>query len=191
MAGASNKFADNGTLEDSFTLEEHIILRLPIVELHYLSIMSKIIYLNFQEEANELRAILRDKPDKLKKLLKLDMDPNTNKVTVYLSNKVLIGTVKKLPTVIESYKTNICNNKSVLFKTADVSHLVECSFEDNSNNKTELNHGYCPPLKNVKRKRFRKAMFNQDFAIEAETISKELYYLLSTDLEAVRYKKFH
>lgn len=143
--------------------------------------------LNLQEEANELRAILRKKPYKLKKLLKIDMDPNSNRVTIYFNNKVLLGTLQKFPTVIESYKTNICNNKSVIFKTADVSYFVECGYEDPNDCSMELGHGYCPPLKNIKRKRFRRTMFNQDFAIEAEKISKELYYLLNTDLEAVSF----
>lgn len=134
--------------------------------------------------------ILQKKPSKLKKLLQIDIDPNTSKVIVYFSNNVLYGTLKKLPTIIESYKTNICYNKSVLYKTADVCHFVECFYEDNDDNKTETKHGYCPPLKNVRKKRFRKTMFNQDFAVEAEKISKELYYLLSTDLDAVSQNKF-
>lgn len=139
-----------------------------------------------QGEANELRQILHHKPEKLKKLLKIDIDPNTCKVTVYFCDKVLIGTMKRLPTIIESYKTDICTNKSLFFKTADMCHIVECSYEDNDDGKIETSHGYCPPLKNVRKKRFRKTMYNKDFAIEAEKISRELYYLLSTDLEAVR-----
>lgn len=78
-------------------------------------------------------------------------------------------------------------------KVADLCHFVEVS-ESDIDIKKESNHGYCPPFKNVREKRFRKTMYNQDFAIEAEKISKELYYLLSTDLEAVRsnkHKYFH
>lgn len=127
----------------------------------------------------------------MKKLLKIDIDSNTSKVTIYFGDKILFGKLKRLPTIIESYKTNICNNKSLLFKTADLCHIAECFYEEIDDNKTETIHGYCPPLKNVKRKRFRKTMYNKDFAIEAEKVSRELYYLLSTDLEAVRSYNFY
>lgn len=53
------------------------------------------------------------------------------------------------------------------------------------NVKQDLPHGYSAPLKNVKRKRFRKTLVNLEMAEATEMITKELYYLLSTDLQAV------
>lgn len=109
----------------------------------------------------------------------------SNKVIVDIVDVKLYGTLQKLPTIIESYKTNLCGSKSTLYKVADLCHIVHCNYEENTNGKTESTHGYCPPLKNVKKKRFRKTMYNENAALEAESVSKELYYLLSTDLEAV------
>ncbi|CAH1163209.1 unnamed protein product [Phaedon cochleariae] len=156
--------------EEKTMLEEQFILRIP------------------SEEAHKIRAILRTKPEKLKKILKFAIDPNTNKVITQISKLKLYGTLKKLPTIVESYKTNICNNKSVMFKTADICHIADCSYEEKPKEKIETIHGLTLPLKNVKRKRFRKTMYNADTAVEAEAVSKELYYLLSTDLEAVSSK---
>ncbi|CAG9861263.1 unnamed protein product [Phyllotreta striolata] len=154
-------------------LEEQFILRLP------------------SEEAQKVREILHTKPEKLKKVMKIDLDLNDNQVTVNFGKNRLSGRLRKLPTIIESYKTNICNNKSLLFKTADICHIADCGYgdiDDETAEKAETIHGLCPSLKNVKKKRFRKTLFNKDFAVEAEKISKELYYLLSTDLEAVSSK---
>ncbi|KAJ8964079.1 hypothetical protein NQ317_017913 [Molorchus minor] len=97
----------------------------------------------------------------------------------------MYGALRKLPTIIESYKTNICHNKSTMFKTADICQMLECHYDRTSSSRKDAIHGYCPPLKNAKRKQLRKTMYNSDFAVEAESVSKELYYLLSTDLEAV------
>ncbi|KAG5872461.1 hypothetical protein JTB14_024042 [Gonioctena quinquepunctata] len=156
--------------EDKFIIEEQFILRLP------------------SEEASKIREVLRTKPEKLKKLMKITHNSDASQVTLNICKTKLYGTMKKLPTIVESYKTNICNNKSLLYKTADVSHIAACDYEEKPREKLETNHGLCPPLKNVKKKRFRKTMFNTENAVEAETISKELYYLLSTDLEAASSK---
>lgn len=118
-------------------------------------------------------------------MLKIYLNPDENEGNVYFAKSVLYGTLKKLPTITESYKTNICNDRSTMFKTANISQMLDCSNQHEVKEKKETIHGYCPPLKNVKTKRFRKTMYNTDFAIEAESVTKELYYLLSTDLEAV------
>ncbi|KAJ8958471.1 hypothetical protein NQ318_002263, partial [Aromia moschata] len=119
---------------------------------------------------------------KIKKTLKLDINIDENEGRVWLNKTKLNGRLKKLPTIIESYKTNICNDKSTMFKTADICQMLEC-YKEEKTNKKDI-HGYCPPLKNIQHKRFRKTMYNTDFAIEAESVTKELYYLLNTDLEA-------
>lgn len=63
--------------------------------------------------------------------------------------------------------------------------MLECFEESIENYKKDTSHGYTLPLKNVKKKRFRKTLTNPEVAEETEVIAKELYYLLSTDLDAV------
>ncbi|XP_072380381.1 transcription initiation factor TFIID subunit 7-like [Diabrotica undecimpunctata] len=147
-------------------LEEQFILRLPV------------------EEARQVRTMLHFKPEKIKKCMKISVDPVDNKVAVDLNHKRLFGNLQKLPTIIESQKTNIDNNKSLLYKSADICYLADCSCEESSKKKAETPHGICPPLKNVKTKRFRKTLSNKESAFETESISKELYHLLRADLEA-------
>lgn len=133
--------------------------------------------------------MLHTKPEKVKKLLKIYLNPDEKEGSVYFGKSILYGILKKLPTIMESCKTNICNDTSTLFKTADICQMLDCSNQHEVKEKKDTIHGYCPPLKNVKTKRFRKTMYNTDFAIEAESVTKELYYLLSTDLEAVSTNK--
>ncbi|CAH1957120.1 unnamed protein product [Acanthoscelides obtectus] len=158
--------------DEKTQLEEQFILRLP------------------KDEAREIRNMINYKPERISKYLKMDLNTADNSVTVSWCNKRLYGALKKLPTIVESYKTNICNNRSNLFKTADICYMAACSkdVDEITTDKVETIHGLCPPLKNVKKKRFRKTLFNKELALEAEWISKELYYLLSTDLEAISSK---
>ncbi|XP_023028150.1 transcription initiation factor TFIID subunit 7 isoform X2 [Leptinotarsa decemlineata] len=153
--------------KDKFTLEEQFILRLPL------------------EEARYIREILHSKPEKLKKLLQITYNVDDSRIILNIGRSRLYGTMKKLPTIVESYKTNVGDNKALLFKTADISHIAVCDYVEKPKDKLEMNSGICPPLKNVKKKRFRKTMCNMDLAIEAEKVSKELHYLLSTDAQAV------
>ncbi|XP_050503636.1 transcription initiation factor TFIID subunit 7-like [Diabrotica virgifera virgifera] len=132
--------------------------------------------------------MLHFKPEKIKKSMKISVDPVDNKVSVDLNRKKLFGNLHKLPTIIESQKTNIDNNKSLLYKSADICYLADCSGEESTKKKAETPHGICPPLKNVKTKRFRKTLCNKESAFETESLSKELYHLLRADLEAVSYK---
>ncbi|KAL1502633.1 hypothetical protein ABEB36_007747 [Hypothenemus hampei] len=148
-------------------IEEQFILRLPIVE------------------SEKIRGLLRDKPEKLKRTLKIDLDPLKCEGTVIVGRKSLPAYLKKFPTIIESYKTNIANDKTNLYKTADISYILECFEHPVKKVKKEFIHGYTPPLKNVKKNRFRKTLVNPEETETTEMITKELYYLLSTDLDAV------
>ncbi|KAF7271743.1 hypothetical protein GWI33_015421 [Rhynchophorus ferrugineus] len=124
-------------------LEEQFILRLPL------------------KDAEKIRDILRNKPDRFRKMLKIDLDVGKGIGSVYLAN---------------------------MYKTADICHIVECFEEPLNCFSKDLNNGYTPPLKNVKSKRFRKTLDNPDVVQETELLTKELYYLISTDLEAVSTK---
>lgn len=118
-------------------------------------------------------------------MLKIDLDVRKSIGNVYLGKKKFFAYIKKFPTIIESYKTNMLDDKANVYKTADISHIVECYEEPLNCFKKDLNHGYTPPLKNVKTKRFRKTLDNPEVVQETELLTKELYYLISTDLEAV------
>ncbi|XP_057669057.1 transcription initiation factor TFIID subunit 7-like isoform X1 [Diorhabda carinulata] len=161
--------------EEKICLEEQFILRLPM------------------EQAQKVRKLLHSKPRKIKKLMNISLDPDSLKLIVDIKKMKLFGTLRKLPTIIESYKTNINNNKCLLFKTADICYIAECGYEENTTNPRHLQHGYCPPLKNCKKNRFRKTLYNKDVAIEAEALSKELHFLLAADLDAVssRFELIH
>ncbi|KAJ8931351.1 hypothetical protein NQ314_015760 [Rhamnusium bicolor] len=96
--------------DDKIELEEQFILRLP------------------PAEATKLREILQNKPEKIKKLLKISVNTDENKGYVCFAKTKLHGTLKKLPTIIETYKTNICHDKSTLFKTADICQMLDCGY---------------------------------------------------------------
>ncbi|XP_030750917.1 transcription initiation factor TFIID subunit 7-like isoform X3 [Sitophilus oryzae] len=122
--------------EVDLELEEQFILRLPI------------------NEAGNIKKILNTKPEKIKRILKIDLDVAKCIGTVYI----------------------------------DICHIVECyEYPLDCFNK-DLFHGYTPPLKNVKKRRFRKTLVNPELIEENESISKELYFLLKTDVEAVSTK---
>ncbi|RZB39985.1 TAFII55 N domain containing protein [Asbolus verrucosus] len=121
---------------------------------------------------------METKPKKLRKKLKLDMDPESGEGTVVISGIRLKGRLKKLPTISESLKTY---DKTIFVKTADVCHILDCV---DTGGGSELIHGLTPPLKNVK-KRFRKCLSNKDET--AVNVQKELFYLLQADLEAVSF----
>ncbi|XP_066153857.1 transcription initiation factor TFIID subunit 7-like [Euwallacea fornicatus] len=151
-------------------LEEQFILRLPL------------------NEAATIREILKTKPEKIKKTLKIDLDVSKAVGTVFVGQSKLHAYLKKFPTIIESYKTNIAGDVTNMYKTADVSYILDCLNEPTRNFRTDLMHGYAPPVKNVKKRRFRKNLVNPKMAEINELTTKELYYLLNTDLEAVSTK---
>ncbi|XP_044764207.1 transcription initiation factor TFIID subunit 7 isoform X2 [Coccinella septempunctata] len=158
---------ENDVENEKIVLEQQFILRLP------------------HEEAIKLRNLLDTKPSKVKKSLKLDLNLDDNSGIVKFGKRKLYGCLRKFPTIIESYKTH---DKVTICKTADINQVLICDFEKNDNKKLNFMHGITPPLKNVKKKRFRKTLINTERAVEVENIERELYYLLRTDLEAVSSK---
>lgn len=146
---------------------------------------------------------MQTKPKKIKQLLSLNVDPEKGSGTITYKNKNLKAKLVKLPTILESYKSA---DKVHIFKTADVSHMLVCEEDDKKvGNKVvdlrgdskesapgekgkverEWPHGITPPLKNVKRVRFRKVIQNKSDGNEAE-IEKEVLWLLRMDNSAVR-----
>lgn len=181
-------------------LEEQFILRLPQVIKSVLFISLVVYVLNkndssTQKEANKVKHAMRNKPKKLKNMLTIALDKNLREGKVTVNKKKLNAKVMDLPTIVESYKTV---DKVNLYKTANVSQIMVCSRDKNETNETGRNsetkekkkhnfqHGLTPPLKNVRKYRFRKTMKNPNDVLEAEDIEKEILWLLRSDNEAVR-----
>lgn len=107
-----------------------------------------------------------------------------------------------LPTIIESQKTI---DKKTFYKTADISQMLICHEGDPSEdeelpsptklkakakdpNKVDrkyvFQHGVVPPLRNCRKRRFRKTLRKKH--VEAPEIEKEVKRLLRVDNEAVK-----
>lgn len=140
--------------------------------------------------AEELRQALHMKPKKVKKNLKLKMDPETRLGFVTYNNKSVALKLVDLPTMTESLKT--VDNKC-FFKTADIHQMMIAYTPEQNNNIVEYNiqnhkeflspHGLTPPLKNVKKNRFRKTLKNK--SCFTNQLERELKRLLKMDHEAV------
>ena len=126
-----------------------------------------------------LREAIRSESDNLKDRLTIEIEPDIRHGTVRFDGWTLPATIVDLPTIVESYKT--LDGKQ-LYKTADIGQMMICE-ETNSNIETVNNgkvlsgqamkskqweennyrypHGITPPLKNVRKKRFRKTLLIQ------------------------------
>lgn len=103
--------------------------------------------------------------------------------TVRFKTKTLPAKLLSLPTVTESYK---CHDNVHLFKTADVRQVLVCGEPaEREVAGTELRHGITPPLKNVRRRRFRKTRRNGNLEPDEGEVEKEVLWLLRMDNEAV------
>ncbi|XP_016657472.1 transcription initiation factor TFIID subunit 7-like [Acyrthosiphon pisum] len=168
--------------EQTIELETEVILRVP------------------SDAANSLREILRKNSDKQ---LSIKLENDIRRGEVVIGNHHLFAKVVDLPTIIEGQKT--IDNKSI-YKTADICQMIICkeneelslSDEDevtNFSKKKEPNkvdkkylwpHGVTPPLKNVRKRRFRKTLIKQ--STDGPEIEKEVNYLLKSDSEALSVK---
>lgn len=128
-----------------------------------------------------MRQIFRTKPKKIKKLLAIDLDAESKTGTVRFNKKDLPAKLVQLPTIVESNKTY---DKVHLFKTADVLQMLVCG-DLIKGEGCEHPHGVAPPLKNVKKRRFRKTQKNKNVDVDEEEVEKELLWLLRMDNEAV------
>ena len=155
-------------------LESQFILRLPKVQ------------------AASLRHTIQN--GTLKERLSIELQADYRHATVRFDGAVLAGKVLDLPCIIESHKT--VDRKS-FYKTADVCRMLVCQDEDEADEgqkeedsifqkkeskKFMWNHGITPPLKNVRKRRFRKTAKKK--VTESPEIEKEVKRLLRTDLSA-------
>ncbi|XP_063703512.1 transcription initiation factor TFIID subunit 7 [Culicoides brevitarsis] len=170
--------------DDGVELENQFILRLP------------------EEPAQALREAVREGANNLKDRLSIRLDNDVRYGEVRYDQWLMHAKVVDLPTIIESLKSVDLKN---FYKTADICQMMICKMEPeeqpieeespSKNKKKDPNkvdkkflhpHGVTPPLKNVRRRRFRKTLKKK--YVEAPEIEKEVKRLLRVDNEAVSVK---
>lgn len=164
-------------------LENQFILRLPA---------------SLQECAESLKQTLRTGVMNVKDRLSIKIENDMRKGVVQFDSWVMPAKVKDLPCIIETHKT--IDNKT-FYKTADVSQIMICKPEGEDQTSSEEEtvkpkkkdphkvdkkflwpHGIAPPMKNVRKRRFRKTLKKK--YVEAPEIEKEVRRLLRVDNEA-------
>ncbi|CAL1277453.1 unnamed protein product [Larinioides sclopetarius] len=165
-----------------FELESQFILRLP------------------PTPAAALKAAVRSGVMNVEDRLSIQMDTDMRHATVQFDKWTLSAKVNDLPTIIESCKTL---DRKIFYKTADICQIMIAqegdavvTDEDVSPKKKEkdkdkrymLPHGMTAPLKNVRKRRFRKTLKKK--YVDLPDVEKEVKRLLRTDTEAlhVRYE---
>lgn len=103
-------------------------------------------------------------------------------------DQILKGRLCDLPTIVEAYKTT---DKKTFYKSSSISQILICAESDKDINprnevpgmkddrRFQLLAGLGPPLKNVKKRRFRKVIRKRH--CEAPEVEKELKRLLRED----------
>ncbi|XP_067945710.1 transcription initiation factor TFIID subunit 7-like isoform X1 [Watersipora subatra] len=173
MSG-KGKLADSKRKDDIIELEQQFILRLP---------PGQAMALNHEIESGNY----------LKDNLFIDQNPESRWGHVRYGGEVITSKLVDLPCIIETLKTT--DNKT-FYKTADICQMLIASNDmDPSDDGSESPrkkkdkekkyahpHGVVPPLKNVKKRRFRKTLRKKP--IDLASIEKEVKRLLRMDLEA-------
>ncbi|KAK9511515.1 hypothetical protein O3M35_000154 [Rhynocoris fuscipes] len=155
-----------------------------------------------EEPANALREMLRSGVTSLKDRFSIRLENDVRYGEVRVDNWLLHAKVVDLPTIVESQKT--IDNKS-FYKTADICQIMICKEEDDQTttddespskhkkkdpNKVDKKflwpHGITPPMKNVRKRRFRKTLKKK--YVEAPEVEKEVKRLLRGDNDAVSVK---
>ncbi|KAI9261532.1 TAFII55 protein conserved region-domain-containing protein [Phascolomyces articulosus] len=159
--------------EPEAAIEEHLILRLPQGEM-----------------CEQLRECVRKRevPEDVKLQMK-----DSRRGQFSLGGRKYDTTLVDLPTIIESQKTF---DKKQFYKTADISQMLLVddgtvpSEEPNmrSGDPYVFQHGLTPPLKHVRRRRFRKKLSKRAI----EEVEQEVERLLEVDAQAedVQYEVF-
>jgi len=157
------------------------------------------------EAATALRKAIESGASNLKERLFIQLEPDKMSNNQYLRKGHVqfdgwnfTSRLVDLPTIIESHKTI---DAKTLYKTADISQLMICKEGDEfekeeaaspSKKKRDPNkvdkkflhpHGIAPPLKNCRKRRFRKTLKKK--YVEAPEIEKEVKRLLRADNEAI------
>ena len=182
---------------NTFELENQFILRLPASKDDRL-----------HPATTEIAEILKANTTDLKDRLFIDLDTETRKGSVKFDNQIFKARLVDLPCIIESLKTV---DKKTFYKSSDICQMLVCKANDddqfssnsdtevsasksrteNSNvNNQELNkkfmwlHGITAPLKNARKKRFRKVAKKKIF--DYAEIEAEVKGLFKADREAIK-----
>uniref|UniRef100_A0A8C5V3Q7 TATA-box binding protein associated factor 7 like n=1 Tax=Microcebus murinus TaxID=30608 RepID=A0A8C5V3Q7_MICMU len=173
-----------------YELENQFILRLPM------------------EHACTVRNLMHSGSVISKDKLKIDLSSDGRNALVEVEDVSLAAKLVDLPCVIGSLKTH---DKKTFYKTADISQMLVCEADHDIHSSPEepvtstdlkaiskdekekqkkyvWKHGITPPLKNVRKKRFRKTTKKVScmlFYTDSPDVEKELKRLLCSDAEAV------
>uniref|UniRef100_A0A3Q2X8W2 TAF7 RNA polymerase II, TATA box binding protein (TBP)-associated factor n=1 Tax=Hippocampus comes TaxID=109280 RepID=A0A3Q2X8W2_HIPCM len=166
-----------------YELENQFVLRLPT------------------EYASTVRRIAQSSSMNMKDRLTIELHPDGRHGIVRVDRVPLACKLVDLPCIIESLKTV---DKKTFYKTADVCQMLVCTLDgdlyppleeptgtdpktkkkDKDKDKKFIwNHGITCPLKNTRKRRFRKTAKKK--YIESPDVEKEVKRLLSTDADAV------
>lgn len=175
-------------LDHKLELESQFVLRLP------------------PERAEALRQALRT-GEPLAKRLNIKFDNDIRHGYVRFDQAIMPARLYDLPTITESYKTLDRKN---FYKTADISQILICKEDSDSAKILEepdeeakkskydqlfasiggvgkreflYPHGLTPPLKNVRKRRFRKTLKKK--YVDFSEIEKEVKRLFKFDCEAI------
>uniref|UniRef100_H2S435 TAF7 RNA polymerase II, TATA box binding protein (TBP)-associated factor n=1 Tax=Takifugu rubripes TaxID=31033 RepID=H2S435_TAKRU len=165
-----------------YELENQFILRLPL------------------EYASTVRQIAQSSSMNMKDRLTIELHPDGRHGIVRVDRVPLACKLVDLPCMIESLKTV---DKKTFYKTADVCQMLVCTLDGDlyppleeptgsdpkgkkkdkdKDKKFVWNHGITCPLKNTRKRRFRKTAKKK--YIESPDVEKEVKRLLSTDADA-------
>ncbi|KAM9180316.1 LOW QUALITY PROTEIN: transcription initiation factor TFIID subunit 7-like [Dugong dugon] len=145
------------------------------------------------EYASTVRKIVRSGSITMKDKLKIDLYPDGRHGVVQVEDVSLTAKLVDLPCVIGSLKTL---DKKTFYKTADISQMLVCTADGDGDlhsspeesvtptdvkgigkndgkkqKKYTWKHGITPPLKNVRKRRFRKTTKKQSDIKQIEEIS--------------------
>ncbi|XP_052077412.1 transcription initiation factor TFIID subunit 7-like [Mytilus californianus] len=159
-------------------LEQQFILRLP------------------PGSAMALRREVQSGSMTLKDRISIELNQDHRHGAVRYGTDIFHAKLMDLPCVIESYKT--IDNKTA-YKTADLCQMLLCTNDEepmsdendspkkkDKDKKYQYIHGITPPLKNVKKRRFRKTLKKK--YMEQPDIEKEVKRLFRQDAEAIDVK---
>lgn len=154
------------------------------------------------EPAKVLREAIRSGVVHLKDRLSIKLENDMRYGEVRVDHWLMHAKLMDIPSIVESLKT--IDNKS-FYKTADICQILICKEEDDHTTPDEESpvktkkkdpnkvdkkflwpHGITPPLKNVRKRRFRKTLKKK--YVEAPEIEKEVKRLLRVDNDAVSVK---
>lgn len=149
-----------------------------------------------QETAAALRQEIAAGGLHLKERLSIELQHDLRKGAIRYGNDFFYAKMVDLPCLIESLKTV---DMKTFYKTADLSQmLITVPEDDNTQDENDSpkkkdkdkkhlwNHGITPPLKNVRKRRFRKTLKKK--YMDQPDIEKEVKRLFRTDSEAISVK---